>query len=639
MRLPSVLFLFFFTISVSAENCALGTRFVTIYPCSIDSNSYVNQPNPRAHYKKLQDFYNLVVAKIKKNQSCITFGGFNDSVEPDTSEAGMYTSSAPVYSDSSVPADCDYLFMGKITSEGATTLFTPEIVGAGDAIELTPLTPITLENDFDPDNGSNTVAASVGSLYDYVTTWERTKREQGAPYAVNPTVVLKPTKRILDFNESATINVAVTDCDGATLASRGLSFSVSEGGTLVPANTITDANGTSDIAFTAGNTPAIAVITARFSYTTPAGKKMNCDVAPLAIQIRKPVDCWYVQAEYDMTSSGTESFTAACGSNTSQGTKILRGDSKLFVAAWIQNIGSNGRFASNPIPIKIACAGFNDETGSGFTSSKGFAMAEQGVSNLTKRETVKKGGAPKCVFTIQPASVNFSVRDVPTIINGFEITSRAGYDKQREPPSYSESSSNNLADESTTSGNTQGPAQDTSFNEVSDTEFEGLKIHEVHTVKQKFLFDGKIGIFDRTDTYTQDKTGKVGVDNCGREEVARSTETFIAKITLEYSGDNSLLPNSRIRRNNAEPIGTLVSRKGLIGVKLSNGFKGDAVIDVFNTKGRLVTAKLFSSQSHASICWLNEVLPASGIHIVKIRTLNKGPSDFNAMTAPLLLLR
>jgi hypothetical protein len=547
----------------------------------------------------------------------------------------MLTSSLSVYSDSSIPADCDYLFMGKVTVEGTTTLFIPEIVGAGEAIELTPLTPINLEDGFNPDNSSDAVSTSIGSLYDYVTTWERIKREQGAPYAVNPTVVLKPTKRILDFNESATINVAVTDCDGAVLASRGLSFSVSEGGTLVPANTITDANGTSDIAFTAGNTPAIAVITTRFSYTTPSGKKMNCDVAPLAIQIRKPVDCWYVQAEYDMTSSGTESFTAVCGPNTSQGTKILRGDSKLFVAAWIQNIGSNGRFASNPVPIKIACAGFNDETGSGFSSGKGFAMAEQGVYNLTKRETVKMGGAPKCIFNIQPASVNFSVRDVPTVINGFEITSRAGFDKQREPPSYSESNSNNLSDESTTSGNTQGPAADTSFNEVTDTEFEGLKIHEVHTVKQKFLFDGKIGIFDRTDTYTQDKTGKVVVDNCGREVTERSAETFTAKITLEYSGENSIHPNSG-SWNDALPIGKLVYRKGLIGIQLNRGFDGNVEVDVYDIGGRLLISKLFSSHNDASIGWVDATPQASGLHIVKVRPMD---SDLSAITTPLLLLR
>jgi hypothetical protein len=239
LRLLCVLFIVFVTTSISAQNCAVGTRFVTIRPCSIDSNAYVTRSDPRAHFKKLQDFYNLVILKLKKNQSCITFGGYNNTLEPDTSEAGMLTSSLSVYSDSSIPADCDYLFMGKVTVEGTTTLFIPEIVGAGEAIELTPLTPINLEDGFNPDNSSDAVSTSIGSLYDYVTTWERIKREQGAPYAVNPTVVLKPTKRILDFNESATINVAVTDCDGAVLASRGLSFSVSEGGTLVPANTIT----------------------------------------------------------------------------------------------------------------------------------------------------------------------------------------------------------------------------------------------------------------------------------------------------------------------------------------------------------------------------------------------------------------
>lgn len=627
----------FFALSVSAENCPLGTRMVAIRNCTIDNAVLVSHADSLARMAKILDFYHRVVAKVKAGTTCITFVGIEDSLLQDTSYASMFTQSAARYTGEAIPGDCDYLFSGTFAMQGGEMVFTPEVVGAGDEIELAPLKPINLIDGFDPENSSITASTAIGSLYTYVTTAERTKREQGAPYAINPSVVLTPTKRILDFNESATIHIAITDCDGAVLPSYAVSFSVSEGGILVPASTLTDGNGTSDVAFTAGNTPAIAYITTRFSYKTPSGKIQNCAVTPLAIQIRKPQNCWYIHAEYDYIKNSSESFSEVCGPNVGTGLETSRGYSKLFVAAWVQNIGTQGRFVANPVPIKIAVTGYNDENVSGTSSGKGSHMFVVETHNVVQRETAKNSGAPTYTFQIGPTIADFSIRDVASVINGFDFTARNGYDKLKEPPAISESNSQNLAADATMSASAQGFAKDTSYQIVNNYDIFDMHFAEISTVTQKFQFDGKIGIFDKTYSFSQNRNGKIGT-TCSRTESGNLTQTYTAKITMEYN-DNSAVHNPGQVGNTMGWAGNLVSRNGMVGVTFARGFVGKVIVDIFDSKGRLVMSKSISSPASGSTYWMYNTHPLSGLYIARIQSAAAGNESANYVSTAIIVVK
>ena len=362
------------------------------------------------------------------------------------------------------------------------------------------------------------MSEKFGAARDKIREFEVNRRDEGAPYAIKPTLTLTAGKTSLDFNEQTTVHISLRDCDDTPLTNRSITLSA-EGGTINQTSVTTDDNGTADIIFTAGTTPEIAIVTPNFSYTKPCDKPGDIDLTPLALQIKKPSDSWFVQIKYTLDDKVKNSaFSEATGTQNNE----THMHNNTFIAAWIKaDIITNPYthlryFVSQPGFVNLKYKITQDEGGSGsdfWSNSAGYILGNSKY-NLFAQSIYS--ALPKQLISIndEDCSVSFTK---------FDATQNGNYYESEE--SYDPINGHQSSEQTTPADPTRifkftvnDTPYDTSYNIVQISDVAGLHERLVTTVTQKCLWkiytDSVLQLDRKWQNVTDDRYDTLGlVDN------------------------------------------------------------------------------------------------------------------------------
>jgi hypothetical protein len=225
----------------------------------------------------------------------------------------------------------DYILYGTITGD-ATQTMTLSLEAAGSR-EVVGSSSIPLPKGFDPIVVGQTVAAGIGPIYTAVHKFEASKRDQGEPNAIRPTIELTAASAKLDPGQSTTVTVTMTDCDGVALSQRHLTLSAT-GGLLDHSDVVTDGQGKASVQFTAGANPVIGSVTTSYQYQTPSGYDEDVTVAPASIQIGKPPSLWFFRGVFTLSNRYTNEQRDLFGRQDNEETTTQ----KITVMAYLTNV-------------------------------------------------------------------------------------------------------------------------------------------------------------------------------------------------------------------------------------------------------------------------------------------------------------
>jgi hypothetical protein len=204
-----------------------------------------------------------------------------------------------------------------------------------------------LPKGFDPFQVGRTIAASVGPRYTSIMDFEKRKRDQGEPYAIQAKITLTPAKAKLNTNETRSINILMVDCDGVNLKDRTLTLTVN-GGTLKNTSVKTDNQRKATVEFTAGSQSTIATVRTDYPFQKPTGYTDAAEVEPASIQINKPSTVWYVTGTYQRGNHSELTRVDPYERKMTSG----RDNTRVKCNAWVTNINPlAGQFTSTPLNV------------------------------------------------------------------------------------------------------------------------------------------------------------------------------------------------------------------------------------------------------------------------------------------------
>jgi hypothetical protein len=329
------------------------------------------------------------------------------------------------------------------------------------------------------------MSQKFGPARDKIKEFEVKARDGGAPYAIKPTLTLTAGKTSLDFHEQTTIHVSLRDCDDVALANRTVTLSA-EGGSLDQTSVTTDDNGTADVIFTAGTNPEIAIVTPEFSYTKPCDKDGELDLTPLALQIKKPSDCWFIQIRHTMDDRiKNSSYSEAGGTQNNEVTT----HNSTFIAAWIKAdvmilpfVGTR-HFVSRIgfVDLKQRITQTENGSGSSFWSSP-IGYTQENSANHFSAQSITPT-APEQLVSIGDDECSIS-------FDGFDASqtgsSHSVYDSYDVINGHQHSETNTPADpDRIFSFNVNDASFDTSYNSAEVTDLFGLHERKTASVTQK----------------------------------------------------------------------------------------------------------------------------------------------------------
>ena len=161
----------------------------------------------------------------------------------------------------------NYLMTGSITNNGTSCQLHVEVQTAcSRKVVITAQTNFSLSSvSGNVSNIAQQIVAKLSPLADKIKKFELSERQQAKELSLYPVswgdpIKVTPQKKILKAGESTSFTIEVKDCDGIPLAGREVFFNESTfegfkvpgttGGTVTPANVITDANGIAKATFT-----------------------------------------------------------------------------------------------------------------------------------------------------------------------------------------------------------------------------------------------------------------------------------------------------------------------------------------------------------------------------------------------------
>jgi hypothetical protein len=332
---------------ISAQDCqACKPRTIILY------DNYVNVPRPQddAGIYRYWDFFYIAAGVkdyvIKTDPTCDCFSTFDGAFF--TTKGAVQTNIKWGIEHANTPPPgeaggyADYLLYGVVSGDVSQTVTLN--LETGKTRELVQSNTVSLPLGFDPFATGGFLAASIGPLYTTILDFEKQKRDQGEPYAIQPKITFTPERTSLNSGESTVIDILFKDCDDVSLKARVLTLTVT-GGTLKSDKVITDDNGEALVEFVAGSQTTLAKVTSIYPFEKATGYHDVADVDPAFIQINKPDNTWYINAVFNVQNTNTESQTASSmsiKSNSSDQTHILFG-------AWVKNMSPlKGHFSVDP---------------------------------------------------------------------------------------------------------------------------------------------------------------------------------------------------------------------------------------------------------------------------------------------------
>lgn len=478
----------------------------------------------------------------------------------------------------------DYYIWGTVS--GSSGSYTAEAkMAVGKTQEIIKSTTVSFGDDFDPQAIAYQLGAGIGSTYSTIQEFEKEKRDGGEPYAITPTIIMKPEKNKVDFNESTPVYITAKDCDGEPLKNRPLHLTV-DGGTLDTEDVTTDDQGTSFVMFTAGTESKIAIVHTEYNYTTPPENSRTCSAEPAVIQIQKPEDAWYVQGSYKTTSQGTSHEDGSIpGVQSYVQTSDYNSTSNVFYAAWVkrQPIPYHPlEFATttaDPIDIKYRAIETTYADGTVSWASSCCNIIDQSHSNSSTKHIA--GGDNKLYIAIGNYAYGFSFTLIDSHRNGQEFSMEDKYDPIE---GHTHTESTNIMDDDTHQGvNVQDANWDTTY---TDFEFDPSAGETATTmVSQTFSWDNERCklIYSSDHTVIQD-VNLFGVQTKSVTRVSKNVTFW-----MSYNGEapsavdeGNILPDGVLYQNSPNPCSSVTR------ISYSIGSSQHVALKIFDVYGTLV---------------------------------------------------
>jgi hypothetical protein len=418
-----------------------------------------------------------------------------------------------------------YLLYGVVSSSQVTLKLE-----AGKSRELVKSRNIPLSTGFEPIDVGITLAASIGPMYTTIMDFERRKRDEGEPYAIQPTLTLIPAKTKLKVNEKTYIDVVFKDCDGAPLKQRHIIFTA-EGGTLKSVDVTTDDQGRGTLEFTAGPIPALAEVNTEYRYQNPTGDMSNAAVVPASIQIDKPNTSWYVQAAFQVEN--TSDLTRKSEYETVSSSSM--DNMKIRFYAWATNMNPlAGQFSVIPQTVSDILY-MGNSTESSFWHSHNeisaggvTAMIDDQLNSSTSAKWTT-AQTPELVLSIYKNSYSFSISKMDAIQTGGEYRVRKSVDPfgSRNETTFTPAEATRKLGLSV--GNVN---RDTTYTTGDTTTQSGGSTTTVTQVTQTFSWKNNVCTLNYLRHVNED-SHVTGIYT----ENASSTQTFNVTLYLTYTGD------------------------------------------------------------------------------------------------------
>lgn len=406
--------------SLRAQDCQdCGQRQVFV------NNLAITAPIPTANHDSIMNYLNAmkVTSAIRQylNQQemtsgCLNVSGGDMSDALDTTSILANPSILQYLANSGSGSDSggDYTISGEVQAGGGG--FTVHVrleAGAKKELIAWGLGSLAGYPGGNPESTAADVAGQMTPVYWKIRDFEVNKRNQGAPYAIEPEFTGKPSKFELDFNEVTSVHIELKDCDGEPLPNRTITFTV-EGGKLDQESVTTDDNGTADILFTAGEEAGIGLITPTFTYTTPTEKPGPVTPEPIPLQVKKPTDAWFFQGNWTMNE--TRESKMVLGPSHTQNSRSS-GSEHVFICGWVKEKilpwPIPNTFVKDEFPAKaLKYKGTSNSTGSSnelFINEAGYIKRE---GNFYLDAGLDQGLDPKIRISVSSDHFSFSFDDM-----------------------------------------------------------------------------------------------------------------------------------------------------------------------------------------------------------------------------------
>jgi hypothetical protein len=514
-----------------SQNCQeCKTRRIIMYDNEVD----VSRPSgPADSIYRYWAYYQIVggvrdyMMNLDPTRDCITKldGAFFTARDTVTSNITFGIEHANLPPPGEAVGFTDYLIYGVVSGDQTQT-FTLKLE-AGKTRESVKTGTTALPKGFDPFEIGRTVAALIGPMYTTIMDFEKRKRDEGEPYAIQPKIILVPGKAKLHINEKTNIDVLFKDCDGVPLKKRNLTLSAG-GGTLKNAVVTTDDQGRATVEFTAGPVPALANVTSTYPFQKPTGYMDVADVEAASIQIDKPNDSWYVQATYQISQTITdeqESDLLGVGSGSDKYW------TDIALSAWVRNISPFPVFfISDPQNFQIKYSASYGRFLYTQSHWENEAACVDDRSHLTENAVATGNPDVEFEFTVQNDNFMFNIDNIVAAQNGTGQSIRVTYDI--------------LSGKKTTVGDSKvepqkilgfsldEPTKDTTYTTTDMSEGAGVRTTKITNITRKASWKNNIFNVSYKRIYSEDTKLDLPGTNDSRED-----ETCTISIYMSYTGD------------------------------------------------------------------------------------------------------
>ncbi len=419
----------------------------------------------------------------------------------------------------------DYLITGSIIQETSGGYVVSLMLETGRTHEQVKTVSSTFSTGFDPHAVAAAAAQQIGPAFNAMTDYEKNKRATGEPYAIAPTIVIKPSKTVLDLKEVTSVHITMTDCDGTPLNDRTIAFTA-QGGTLDQTSVRTDNQGTADILYTAGSTPTIGVIQGTCSYVTPLGEGASVEIEPAGIQIKKPDDAWYAEGHYTFTQHTNERRQSDYESNDNQ--ENIR--QTVFFAAWVKpypGVPLN-QFQCDHPPVSLVFSATRDDLQEQIISRHNSAGGADIHYHYFAGAKAERTANPELGLAIYKNSYAFHLTQIKCQQWGSSISTEDNYDIMSGSHHYVTVGSPDP--ETSLSGNVQDVSRDTTYTTIETVPELGQTTRTV--VTQTFSWQNSVCRLD----YQQHMTEEVHTEFLSERNDETTNWDWTAKIYLYFNG-------------------------------------------------------------------------------------------------------
>ncbi|MGE5411273.1 MAG: T9SS type A sorting domain-containing protein, partial [Clostridiales bacterium] len=471
--------------------------------------------------------------------------------------------------------------------------------------------------------------AQLAPLYNTMMEFEKKKRDQGDPWAINPKIVTTPEKTVLKTNESTNVTFQLIDCDGVPLKSRKLTLTTTLG-SFDPVSVTTDNEGKASTVFKSGATAGVANISATYPYRRAYEESAMSvsDEGYATIQIeRQPY--WEVSGSYSYTEKITHDYNADFGSGS---TDVMHEESNVnkshkFNALLDVKQYYSGVYYTDSKPVSFTASGNYTDGSSTVADNKYGSVGFSHESNFSycagKPVTSDKNSKMSLNFGIDFRQFNFQLA---ANMNGGGQRHFISQQIGSEPNNTFETTDCGGADNySSIDFHARKGGEDTTYtNTETENRADGTVVQSTETVHKVFRENAngtyEMQYFESLKTTETSKTA-VSTDNTVTESQITFNGTINSHITTGVNSDEHLIvPKDYLFQNHPNPFNPVTM------ITYSIAKPGNVKLTIFDLLGREVKtltdsfqgAGLHSVEFDASM--LN-----SGIYFYTLRT-----SDFSS---------